>query len=83
MMQEISLGTHTPASPDGKDRAEDFYSRHGGPSQKASQEGDHNGGLTGWSEVYAHDGYTLRCEWSKFGSKVDMSYAEIAPDTSR
>jgi hypothetical protein len=43
------------------------------------RQGQAAGGLQGWSEIYANDGYALRCEWSTFGSREEMKYSEIAP----
>ena len=70
----------TPAdiSPDRDDRIADFLSRHGGPRGNAA-EGESQGGQQGWSEIYAMDGYTLRCDWSRMGSKDEMAYTEIPP----
>jgi hypothetical protein len=67
------------ASPDHDDRLQDFFSRHGGRGGQPVREGESNGGVQGWSEVYAQDGYALRCEWSSFGSRREMTYSEIAP----
>jgi hypothetical protein len=36
--------------------------------------------MCGWSEVYAADGYRLRCDWSRMGSREEMKFSEIAPD---
>jgi hypothetical protein len=66
-------------SPDRDDRIEDFLARHGGRSAKAVRNAESQGGTVGWSEVYASDGYTLRCDWSSFGSREEMTYSEIAP----
>jgi len=65
-------------SPDRDDRIRDFFVRHGGPSGKASREGETESGIKGWSEVYALDGYALRCDWSRIGSSEHMTYSEIA-----
>lgn len=67
------------ASVDNDDRIKDFFARHGGPAGKPTRQGDSQQGLQGWSEVYAEDGYTLRCDWTKFGSRAEMTYSEIAP----
>jgi hypothetical protein len=45
------------------------------------RKGQSAGGVQGWSEVYANDGYALRSEWSTFGSREEMKYAELAPST--
>jgi hypothetical protein len=66
------------ASPDHDDRIKDFFARHGGPGQPV-REGENAAGQQGWSEVYAKDGYVLRCEWSRVGSREEMSYTERAP----
>ena len=66
-------------SPDHDERIKDFFSRHGGPGQLAMREGQSAGGVQGWSEIYANDGYALRCEWSTLGSQERMQYSEVAP----
>ena len=43
------------------------------------REGQSAGGVQGWSEIYANDGYALRCEWSTLGSQERMQYSEVAP----
>jgi hypothetical protein len=67
------------ASPDHDERLEDFFARHGGPALRAVCRGQSGGGVQGWSEAYANDGYVLRCEWSTFASRDEMQYSEIAP----
>jgi hypothetical protein len=66
-------------SPDHEDRLKDFFARHGGAGARAMRQGQSAGGVQGWSEVYASDGHTLRCDWSTFGSREEMKYSEIAP----
>jgi hypothetical protein len=66
-------------SPDHDERIRDFLSRHGGRGTRGARQGETAGGIQGWSEIYAGDGYALRCEWSKFGSEEKLSYSEIAP----
>jgi hypothetical protein len=66
-------------SPDHAERIQDFLARHGGSGSRAARAADIAPEIQGWSEVYAADGYTLRCEWSRFGSKEDMKYSEIPP----
>lgn len=66
-------------SPDHDERIKDFFSRHGGPGEPRARESQSAGGVQGWSEVYAQDGYILRCEWSTFGTRETMEYSEIAP----
>ena len=66
-------------SPDRDDRIRDFLSRHGGPAATPSREGEMQKGLKGWSEIYAMDGYALRCDWSKAGTRYELAYSEVAP----
>jgi hypothetical protein len=66
-------------SPDHDERIKDFFSRHGGAGSTATREGQSAGGVQGWSEIYADDGYVLRCEWSILGTQEQMKYSEIAP----
>jgi hypothetical protein len=66
-------------SPDHDDRIKDFLTRHGGAGNRPDRSAESSGGLQGWSETYAQDGYTLRCEWSQTGSREEMRYSEIAP----
>ena len=67
------------ASPDNAERLEDFLTRHGGEGQRPRRAVETAKDVQGWSEVYAADGYTLRCDWSKFGTNEDMKYSEIPP----
>ena len=69
------------ASPDMDDRIRDFWDRHGGPGSHQSQAGDTVHGVSGWSEVYAADGYTLRCEWAQVGDRHSMKFVETPPQT--
>jgi len=69
-------------SPDNSDRILDFWARHGGPAARRSDAGDTVAGVNGWSEVYAADGYTLRCEWSRIGSRQEMQFTEKPPARS-
>jgi hypothetical protein len=66
------------SSPDGADRIRDFLARHGGAGTTRRAGQDHSG-MRGWYEVYAADGYTLRCEWSRTGGLEELKYAEVAP----
>ena len=66
-------------SPDHDERIKDFFARHGGRGPRVAREGGSTGDIEGWSEVYARDGYALRCEWSTFGTQEKMTYSEIAP----
>jgi hypothetical protein len=67
------------ASPDHDERIKDFFARHGGPGPRGIRSGQSSGGVQGWSEAHAGDGYVLRCDWSTFGSHDEMQYSEIAP----
>jgi hypothetical protein len=64
---------------DGDERITDFFARHGGAGHIDAKEGDKEFHTRGWSEVFAADGYKLRCEWSKAGTKTTMSFSEIPP----
>jgi hypothetical protein len=66
-------------SPDADDRVQDFWKRHGGPAARPRDEGTIAPDSSGWSEVYAADGYTLRCEWSRMGTLQEMRYIERPP----
>ena len=70
-------------SPDGNDRIREFLARHGGPAARKASTGTTVVGLSGWSEVYAADGYTLRCDWSRMGSLQEMKFTENPPPPSR
>jgi hypothetical protein len=74
---EASFGEDV--SPDSQDRIREFLARHGGPSPQPSREEVSEAGVCGWSEVYAADGYRLRCDWSRMGSRAEMRFSEIAP----
>jgi hypothetical protein len=67
------------ASPDHDERLKDFFARHGGPAPRGIRRGQSSGGVQGWSEAFASDGYVLRCDWSTFGTLDEMKYSEIAP----
>jgi hypothetical protein len=67
------------ASSDHADRIKDFLDRHGGPSNRASKTEESAPGVQGWTEVYASDGYILRCDWSCFGNREEMQFSEIPP----
>jgi hypothetical protein len=67
------------ASPDSQDRIREFLARHGGPSPRPSRAEITQSGVCGWSEVYAADGYRLRCDWSRMGSREEMRFSEISP----
>jgi hypothetical protein len=67
------------ASPDSQDRIREFLARHGGPSAQPNRKEITQSGVSGWSEVYAADGYRLRCDWSRMGSREEMKFSEISP----
>jgi hypothetical protein len=60
------------ASPDSRERIEDFLSRHGGLGSLPSRREQNDAGEYGWFEVYAADGYKLRCDWSRFDSRDEI-----------
>jgi hypothetical protein len=64
---------------DGDERIAEFLARHGGPGLIHKTEGNGQQDTLGWSEVFAADGYKLRCEWSKAGTKTQMNFSEIPP----
>jgi hypothetical protein len=66
-------------SSDSNDRIQEFLARHGGLAARKARAGDTNAGLSGWSEVYAADGYTLRCDWSRMGTLQEMKFTENPP----
>jgi hypothetical protein len=66
-------------TPDDGDRIRDFWKRHGGPAVRPSQSRDAADHSSGWTEVYAADGYTLRCDWSRIGSRQEMNFTEVPP----
>jgi hypothetical protein len=66
------------ASPDSLDRIRDFLDRHGGPGSPRRQATD-SSGIRGWYEIYAADGYCLRCEWSRSGTREELQFSEIGP----
>jgi len=67
-------------SPDADERIRDFLSRHGGAGTPSARDELHPSGDSGWSEIYAADGYVLRCDWSRIGSREEMRFAELPPD---
>ena len=66
-------------SSDGDYRVAQFLARHGGPAANAEREEQDAAGTRGWSEVYAADGYALRCEWSRIGTRTELQFLEVAP----
>jgi hypothetical protein len=77
--QDANASFGEDVSPDSQDRIQEFLARHGGPSARPSREEITQSGICGWSEVYAADGYKLRCDWSRMGSRKEMKFSEIAP----
>jgi hypothetical protein len=69
-------------SADSEDRVQDFFARHGGPGASPACAGKINP-MRGWSEVYAADGYTLRCDWSRIGTREQMEFSELPPTTGK
>lgn len=69
-----------PTGIDDDSRLSDFLARHGGASASAPRRGETSGGLEGWSEVYAVDGYVLRCDWVRQGGRTEMRYEEHSPE---
>jgi hypothetical protein len=69
-------------STDNSDRIRDFFARHGGPAARPGNAAETVPGLSGWSEVYAADGYTLRCDWSRTGDLHKMQFNENPPERS-
>jgi hypothetical protein len=69
-------------SSDSNDRIREFLERHGGPGVRKAKVVVDTSGLGGWSEVYAADGYTLRCDWSRMGDRQEMKFTESPPASS-
>jgi hypothetical protein len=69
-------------SPDSEDRIRDFMVRHGGPGSPRRQETD-PAGYRGWYEIYAADGYRLRCDWSRMGGREELKFSEIGPQQTK
>ena len=65
-------------SPDSQDWIRDFMDRHGGPGSPRRQATD-PAGDRGWYEIYAADGYRLRCELSRLGGREELKFSEIRP----
>jgi hypothetical protein len=81
-MQPIGSSHAQDPSPDSADRIRDFLERHGGAAARRDRAGEIVAGICGWSEVYAADGYVLRCEWSRIGGRQEMSFTEKPPRPS-
>jgi hypothetical protein len=75
MSEESSTGFEPP--PDDAERTRDFFLRHGGPGSNAPRHGESSGGLEGWFETEAADGWVLRCDWSRLASVEEIKYAEV------
>jgi hypothetical protein len=80
VQQDKSATPPGDGSPDSQERIQDFLARHGGcgPGTARRHETAANG-LEGWYEIYAADGYCMRCEWSRMGSREELKYSEIGP----
>jgi hypothetical protein len=70
-------------SSDSNDRIQEFLARHGGSGSRKPSSATDVSRLSGWSEVYAADGYTLRCDWSRMGDRQEMKFTESPPAQSR
>ena len=68
-------------TPDHQDRIDDFLARHGGGGSTPKRDERNASGDEGWYEVYAADGYCLRCEWSCMGGREELRFFEVAPRT--
>ena len=79
-VQQDKSGNAPPGdvTPDSQERIQDFLNRHGGPGAARRQAAD-AAGTAGWYEVYAVDGYRLRCDWSRMGSREESTFSEIGP----
>ncbi len=69
-------------SPDQEDRIRDFLARHGGASSRPARHEIHQGGISGLTEIYAADGYTLCCNWRRSGTLAEMSVDEMPPSAA-
>jgi hypothetical protein len=78
-MQPTDTADNDCESPDDADRIKDFWNRHGGPGAGITRKGNTLPGISGWSEVSAADGYILRCDWSRSGSRQELQYIEKPP----
>ena len=76
-----SVSSDCDSSPDSADRIRDFLARHGGSATTPRREEKIPSGDGGWYEVYAADGYRLRCEWSRIGSRAEFKFSEVAART--
>jgi hypothetical protein len=75
-MQQESPSTGFDPPSDDVERTRDFLARHGGPG-KPARRGQSSGGLEGWSETQAADGWVLRCDWSRLNEVEEIKYSEI------
>lgn len=79
MQQNVAEDAANDCSPDRRERIRDFLDRHGGPAAVPSVNDTEAEGLSGWSEVYAADGFKLRCDWTELGGRTELKFVEIAP----
>ena len=70
-----TTGFRPPA--DDADRTRDFLERHGGPGTEPPRHAQSNGGLDGWVETEAADGWILRCDWSRLAVVEEIRYTEV------
>jgi hypothetical protein len=82
-MQEDAHTTGFQPPPDDEDRRRDFLARHGGPAGVPPRCGETDGGLAGWSETEAADGWILRCDWSRLPGVEEIRYSEIRDSKDR
>jgi hypothetical protein len=76
-MQEDSSSTGFKPPSDDPERMRDFLARHGGPSKEPPRRSQSSGGLEGWSETQAADGWVLRCDWSRLSEVEEIQYSEV------
>jgi hypothetical protein len=79
-MQQRESSADEGRSPDSDDRVRDFLARHGGRGARPDRAGEIVANICGWSEIYAADGYALRCEWSRLGGRHEMQFIEKPPN---
>jgi len=83
MQQQDAGASAEDGSPDRDDRVRDFLARHGGAAASPQRRETDSSGIKGRSEIFAADGYALRCDWSRFGSREEMSFTELPPAGER
>jgi hypothetical protein len=79
VQENVPTDAANDCSPDRRERIRDFLDRHGGPAAVPSVNDTAAEGSSGWSEVYAADGFKLRCDWSEMGDRTEMQFVEIPP----